>query len=99
MFIIRSKTRPHLARMKTPLGDPFVGFAEERHGQAYLKAVGLDALMEVVSRDVLLEQDPHAFDTANAVLLLPSLDAVRDLLRDAHSFPYERYVVNAFSVP
>ena len=99
MFIVRAKSPPHVVMMTTPLGAPFVGFVEERHGQVYLKAFGLDALMEVVSRDVLLEQDPHAFDTSNAVLLLPSLDAVRDLLRDANSFPYERYVVNASSVP
>jgi hypothetical protein len=97
MFIIRSKNRQSARAdwvvMKTPLGDLFLAFTDERDAQRYLAATGADAFCEPVSHETLLRRDSAALAGVQTMLLLPSLEAVDSLLRDAGSFPYAKYVV------
>jgi hypothetical protein len=97
MFLIRAKSRradqPGWVVMKTPLGALPVAFAAVEDARAYLRATGADSHCEARSHDDLLQSEPGAFEGVSQLLLIPSLDVARALLRDASSFPYDRYVL------
>jgi hypothetical protein len=103
MYIICSKRsdndKPACVVMKTPLGALPIAFVTEQNARAYVTATGLDAHLDVRSRDSLLNSDPTALDGVTHLLLIPSLDEVRSLLRDAASFPYDRFIVPVTDVP
>jgi hypothetical protein len=46
----------------------------------------------VQSGESLLQSDPRALDGVTHLLLIPSVDVARSLLRDPSAFPYDRYV-------
>jgi hypothetical protein len=97
MYIICSKrnenTKPTCVVMKTPHGALPIAFVAEQDARAYVTATGLAAHLEVHSRESLLNSAPAALEGVSHLLLIPSLDEVRSLLRDAASFPYDRFVV------
>ena len=96
MYIIRTKPRddgrPTPVVMKTPLGPAFVAFTAVEIARGYLAATGYDAHCTVQQLADLLAVEPSTLDAGTRLLLLPSLDAVRTLLRDPASFPYERFI-------
>src|SRR4051794_15583756 len=97
MYIIRSKrssqAEPGWVVMKTPLGPAFVAFIAELDAQAYLTAIGAGAHLEAHSHDSLLNTGPGALDGLAHLLLFPSFDEARKLLRDPASFPFERFII------
>lgn len=97
MFIIRAKRRdasqPGWAVIKTPLGPLPLAFAAEEDARAYLRATGADGHCEARPRDDLLRSEPGALDGVRQLLLIPSPDVAREMLRNPSKFPYDRYVV------
>ena len=97
MFIIRMKNRSTEGAdwvvMKTPIGNLFFAFANERDALWYLARTGAEAVCEAVSHEELLRRDAKALEGVETILLLPSQEAAARLLRDAGRFPYEAYVV------
>lgn len=97
MFIICAKRRdaehPSWVVIKTPLGPLPLAFANEEDARLYLRAKGADVICEVRSRDDLLHNEPGALDGGLHLLLIPSADVARALLRNPSTFPYDRYVV------
>ena len=80
--------------MKTPIGDLFFAFADERDARWYLAKTGADSFCEAVSHEEFLRRDAKALEGVERILLLPSQEAAARLLRDGGSFPYETYVVS-----
>jgi hypothetical protein len=97
MYIIRAKRRkdadPGWVVMKTPLGAMYIAFTALDDAQAYLMATGHDSHCEARPRDELLTAEPNALAGVTRLLLLPSLEAARSLIRDGAAFPYERFIV------
>jgi hypothetical protein len=102
MFIIRMKNhspgRADWVVMKTPIGNLCVAFIDERDAQQYVAATGAEAFCEPVPHETVLRRDSNALEGIKTMLLLPSLEVVRWLLRDAGTFPYENYLVDVPSV-
>ena len=98
MFIIRMKNRStgraDWVVMKTPIGNLFFAFADERDARWYLAATGAEAFCEAVSHDELLGRDAKALEGLERILLVPSPEVAARLVRDAGSFSYKTYCVS-----
>src|SRR6476661_3366461 len=97
MFIIRANRReadhPGWVVIKTPLGPMPLAFGREEDARVYLRATGADAICQARSRDDLLDSEPGALEGISQLLLIPSFDVTRALLRNPSAFPYDSYVV------
>ncbi|WP_029190342.1 hypothetical protein [Verrucomicrobium spinosum] len=79
--------------MKTSVGLVMIAFATEELAFRCLKAMQMDTDYVTMSPEEVLQSKSDDMNDGQKILLFPSVEVVRDYLRDRSGFPYRDFVM------
>lgn len=93
MYLIRTKEPPGGLYMKTSVGLAMIAFATDDLACRYLKAIQMEAECVSMSPDEVILSELDDLGDGQKILMFPSVEVVREYLRDRESFPSQDYVI------